>query len=117
MNAARTVKPANSELDAPSDAPSPATAAVLPVLKQLPSLHKRVLAALLDLCGVFHAHREQNRMSGRNLGIVMAPNLLACPGNDMAQTLQNTPVLNETVRWLIIDHKTVVDALDCRVAE
>ncbi len=94
-----------------ANGPSPVSAAVLPVLQQLPDVNRRVLAALLDLCGLFHLHRADNRMTARNLGIVMAPNLLSCPGHDMAITLQNTPLLNETVRWLIIDHAHIVPSL------
>jgi Rho GTPase-activating protein 1 len=94
-----------------ADGPSPVTRAVEPVLKQLAAPNRRILAALLDLCGLYHSKRATNLMTARNLGIVMAPNMLSCPGHDMAVTLQNTPLLNETVRWLIIDNKYVVASL------
>ncbi len=88
------------------DGAAPVTNAVLPVLKRLPEQNRRVLAALLELCAQFHAKRAENLMTARNLGIVMAPNLLS--NADMGVTLQNTPLLNETMRHLIIDHKTVL---------
>jgi Rho GTPase-activating protein 1 len=118
--AARDAPPAPSiagtDDDEPrADGPSPVTRAVEPVLKQLAAPNRRVLAALLNLCGQFHAQRAVNRMTARNLGIVMAPNMLSCPGHDMAVTLQNTPLLNESVRWLIIDHKYVVASLSTSV--
>jgi len=97
--------------------PSPTSKAVLPILKQLSDVKKRCLLALLELCGVIYDKKEVNLMNARNIGIVMAPNLLNCPDNDMSIILKNTPILNEAVRWLILDHQFIVDELKTTISK
>jgi hypothetical protein len=71
--AARDAPPAPSiagtDDDEPrADGPSPVTRAVEPVLKQLAAPNRRVLAALLDLCGQFHSTTRRQSHDGAQFG-------------------------------------------------
>lgn len=60
------------------------------VIGQMPVHHARLMTAVLHLVQQFAAHEAENRMSVKNLCIVLVPSVLRCPENaDPIQVMKN----------------------------
>jgi hypothetical protein len=84
---------------------------VTPVLKRLPRAHLQTLVFLVDFLAKVVAHSAHNKMDGKNVAIVFAPNLFRTR-QDTAETFVEMQHLFSLTAELIANHSQVHQCLE-----